>query len=458
MTPICRDTSGDDVISEVHPIERRGRLACIDVIRGIALLGIVIENVRFFSMPFARAIAGPWTLEGNTLDRIVAALDLAFGHQKFLALFTLLFGFGLAAQRTRLISAKARSIRFEVRRLAWLGAIGLLHALGLFFGDILFVLAGIGMMTLPLLGRSIRVRLTLGLFLILLSGVLVARTPLQRLLAPTSEPTTLVVANPPIETAAPKNTVDPPPLLTAESDLERPPIPAISPWTDVVQQRFMSWRGSMGYGVRFYGWYLFGLVLLGTVLQQRGFFRPDADSWRSRITVGCLTIGLPLEVIHALPPEFRGASAAAAAWWAFIHPIAAAGVAVGYAGVVASLVERGRLPLAKFFAAAGSMSLTAYLLESFLLAAIFRSWGLGWFGSVSNGSAVAIAIATYGLVLWGCVLWRRRFLLGPLEWFWRWFSYRQRPPLRAYSGVRTARSMLDLRHRESTSAQEDSRE
>ena len=65
-TLLRRHLSGNDVISEVHPIERRGRLVCIDVIRGIALLGIVIENVRFFSMPFARAIAGPWRLEGSS--------------------------------------------------------------------------------------------------------------------------------------------------------------------------------------------------------------------------------------------------------------------------------------------------------------------------------------------------------------------------------------------------------
>lgn len=445
MNPPCGDSPGNDAISEVHPIERRGRLVCIDVIRGIALLGIVIENVRFFSMPFTRAIAGPWRLEGHTLDRIVAAFDLAFGHQKFLALFTLLFGFGLAAQRTRLMSTKARSIRFEVRRLVWLGTIGLLHAFGLFFGDILFVFAGIGVMTLPLLGRSMRLRLTLGLFLILLSGVLVAKTPLQQWLAPSSERTTLVVANPPIETAAPKDTVDLPPLLTAESDLERPPLPAVGPWTDVVQQRFMSWRGSMGYAVRFYGWFLFGLVLLGTVLHERGFFRPEAASWRSRVILGCLMIGLPLEIIHALPPEFRGSSAAGAAWWAFIHPIAAAAVAVGYAGVVANLVERGRLPLAKWFAAAGRMSLTAYLLESLLLAAIFRWWGLGWFGSVGHTTAVAIAVAVYACVLGACFLWNRRFLLGPSEWLWRWFTYLQRPPIRRYANPTSNAGTLDLR-------------
>ncbi|MFB0986278.1 MAG: DUF418 domain-containing protein [Phycisphaerales bacterium] len=444
MNPPCGDSPGNDAISEVHPIERRGRLVCIDAIKGIALLGIVIENVRFFSMPFARAIASPWTIEGNTLDRILAALDLAFGHQKFLALFTLLFGFGLAAQRKRLIAARSPMLPFEFRRLFWLGAIGLLHAFGLFFGDILFVFAGVGVMTLPLLGRSIRLRLPLSLFLILLSGVLVARTPLQRWLAPTSDAITQVATLPSIEITAPVETNTPDPLSMSASDPERRPLPAVGPWTDVTRERFNSWRGSMSYAVRFYGWFLFGLVLLGTVLHERGFFRPEAGSWRSRVSLGCLTIGLPLEIMHALPPEFRGAGGAVGVWWAFIHPIAAAAVAVGYAGVIATLVERGKLPMTRWFAAVGSMSLTAYLLQSIVLASIFRWWGLGWFGTVGQSMAIAIGVTVYGVVLVASLLWNRHFLLGPCEWLWRWFTYLQRPPIRRHAQSSTPQSTIDL--------------
>ncbi|MCP4794900.1 MAG: hypothetical protein GY885_01925, partial [Phycisphaeraceae bacterium] len=52
------------------------------MIRGVALLGIVIENVRFFAMPFSSAVKGPWTLQGGLADSIVAYLDLVFGHYK----------------------------------------------------------------------------------------------------------------------------------------------------------------------------------------------------------------------------------------------------------------------------------------------------------------------------------------------------------------------------------------
>ncbi|MCP4496228.1 MAG: hypothetical protein GY825_05550, partial [Phycisphaeraceae bacterium] len=149
------------------------------MIRGVALLGIIIENVLFFALPVSRAIKGPWTLDGGLADSVAAYLDLVFGHYKFLGLFTLLFGFGLATQQARLAASGAASIPFELRRIAWLAVAGLLHGLGLFFGDILFIFAGVALLTLPFLGRPTRLRLGLGMGLVVFSGVLAARGPLQ---------------------------------------------------------------------------------------------------------------------------------------------------------------------------------------------------------------------------------------------------------------------------------------
>jgi uncharacterized protein len=148
--------------------------------------------------------------------------------------------------------------------------------------------------------------------------------------------------------------------------------------------------------------------------------------------------------MHALPPEFRGAGGAVGVWWAFIHPIAAAAVAVGYAGVIATLVERGKLPMTRWFAAVGSMSLTAYLLQSIVLASIFRWWGLGWFGTVGQSMAIVIGVTVYGVVLVASLLWNRHFLLGPCEWLWRWFTYLQRPPIRRHAQSSTPQSTIDL--------------
>lgn len=406
------------------------------MIRGVALLGIVIENILFFAMPVSRAIKGPWTLDGGLADSVAAYLDLVFGHYKFLGLFTLLFGFGLATQQARLAASGAASIPFELRRIAWLAVAGLLHGLGLFFGDILFIFAGVALLTLPFLGRPTRLRLGLGLGLVVFSGVLAARGPLQSWLDQSSPPAPVMATD---EQPSPQG----PAIATTDrvrADTVTPPD------AGGFEARFRNWKGSIGYGVRFYGWYLLGVVLIGTALRDLGFFREEHASRRTQVAVACLVIGLSIELVGFLPPHLRGGDGFASVAWSFLHPISAATVVIGYAGLITTLVEKRRFPIAGAFGILGRMSLSGYLLESILLAAIFRSWGLGWYGSVGNAAAVAVGIAVFGVVMAAGLLWNRWFLLGPFEWCWRWFTYLQRPPMRRRTAVAGATS-VDLRNR-----------
>ncbi|MAB72844.1 MAG: hypothetical protein CMJ54_10100 [Planctomycetaceae bacterium] len=409
------------------------------MIRGVALLGIVIENVRFFAMPISRAVKGPWTLDGGVADSTVAYLDLVFGHYKFLGLFTLLFGFGLATQQARLAASGAASRPFQLRRIGWLAAAGLLHGLGLFFGDVLFVFAGIALLSLPLLGRSTRVRLGLGLGLVVFSAILAARGPLQSWL---DQPATVAPAMTSVAETGPPN-------IEAESNDPLRDEAAMTPVTEGFESRFRNWRSSISYGVSFYGWYLLGLVLIGTALRDLGFFSEEHAGRRNQIAFPCLAAGLFLELAGFLPPHLRGGDGFAPVAWAFLHPIAAAMVTIGYAGLITTLVEKGRFPIAGTFAILGRMSLSGYLLESILLAVVFRSWGLGWYDTLGNAAAVGVGIAVFGLVMAAGLLWNRWFLLGPFEWCWRWFTYLQRPPIRR-PDARADGRFVDLTSRRST--------
>jgi uncharacterized protein len=409
------------------------------VIRGVALLGIVIENVRFFAMPLTQAIKGPWTRGGGLGDSIVAYLDLVFGHYKFLGLFTLLFGFGLATQHARLVALGIPRIPFELRRIGWLAAAGLLHGLGLFFGDILFVFAGVALIALPWLGRPTRWRLGLGLALVVFSGGLAASGPLQSWLDQSTSPTTVMAD------ADEVRATNPPPPSTDMVQEE----PTHSPTAGGFEDRFRNWRGAIGYGVRFYGWYLLGLVLVGTALRDLGFFSVERARRRTQVAITCLIIGLSVELVGFLPGSLRGGDGFASVAWSFLHPLSAATVVIGYAGLITTLVERRRFPLTTAFGILGRMSLSGYLFESILLAAVFRSWGLGWYDELGNAAAVAVGIAVFGVVMAAGLLWNRWFLLGPFEWCWRWFTYLQRPPMRRLTAPVGATS-VDLTSRRST--------
>ena len=131
------------------PIAETTRIDAIDVLRGVALLGILLMNVQSFAMPQA-AYFNPTVygdLEGANLYAWVAGRMLA--DQKFMTIFSMLFGAGIVLMAGR-AEARGDARRAHYRRMGWLLVIGLLHAHLLWPGDILFLYAVCGMLVYPL--------------------------------------------------------------------------------------------------------------------------------------------------------------------------------------------------------------------------------------------------------------------------------------------------------------------
>ena len=118
----------------------RGRLIELDVARGFALLGIVLVNVDFFAVPFgALQLGGPF--EAGVLPLAAWVAVSIFCTGKFYSLFALLFGMGAVLQRS---SIEARGGSYT--------AIGLMHAVALWYGDILFMYGTAGIVLLFVAG------------------------------------------------------------------------------------------------------------------------------------------------------------------------------------------------------------------------------------------------------------------------------------------------------------------
>ena len=135
--------------SHAGPVVQTARIDSIDVLRGFALLGILLMNVQSFAMPQA-AYFNPTAygdLEGANLDVWVAVRMLA--DQKFMTIFSMLFGAGIVLMAGR-AEARGDGRRVHYRRMGWLLVIGLLHAHLLWAGDILFLYAVCGMLVYPL--------------------------------------------------------------------------------------------------------------------------------------------------------------------------------------------------------------------------------------------------------------------------------------------------------------------
>ena len=135
---------------EAAPVADNARIDAIDVLRGFALLGILVMNIQSFAMPQA-AYFNPTAygdLEGANL--YVWLAGRMFADQKFMTVFSMLFGAGIVLMAGR-AEARGGSVgRAHYRRMGWLAVIGLLHAHLLWYGDILFTYAVCGMVLYPL--------------------------------------------------------------------------------------------------------------------------------------------------------------------------------------------------------------------------------------------------------------------------------------------------------------------
>jgi len=404
---------------DAGPLRRDDRIEAIDVLRGLALLGIIVVNASIFGLPLAALISGV-VLGESAGDRIAGTVVTVLAEQKFISIFSLLFGFGLAMQRSRRIAATGRFAAFGLRRMAMLAGFGLIHALGIWFGDVLFVYAGVGAILIALLPLSTAARGWIAIAAIGTTAVLTSGLGMIGLLVP----------SPPAEGAdLTLRGVDA--IIAASGDPSHPTWIAAEiaayregPAGDAFVFRGLSWAFGQIAAVFGFGWHVLGMALLGTWMFDTGFFEPRSQARRRRWAAICLPVGLLLAIGVGVGWSIVGRDhLPLGPLLGAVHGIEAAIIALGIVSIVPELVAGGRLPGARAFAAVGRMSLTAYLLESVLFTGVMYSWGLGWFGTLGRLELLGLAVVIYVVVAITCIAWGRRFGRGPLERLWRWGSY-----------------------------------
>lgn len=405
------------------PLTGSGRIQAIDVLRGIALLGIVVVNAPFFGLPMAASMEGGIN-SGPLLDRLASLLVMIVAEFKFVSLFSLLFGFGLAMQRQRRLATGTGFAWFGVRRMLVLAAFGALHAVGLWFGDILFVYAGVGLLLIPLLQLGRTTRLVLGI--VALAWATVALAGFNVLMLASPEAAGASIADPPLRGLDAMRAAQLDPSHPEWIDAE---IAALGggPFLDATLFRSVIWIQSIMFSILCFGWQMLGMALIGTWLHDVAAFGPEGKPLRRTLAVVALPLGVVLSVGCGVVFWNMPKNAPLGILCQSVQIAAAPLVAVGGAAFVTILVNAGRLPLASILANVGRMSLTAYLLESVVFVALMGHWGLGWFGTCSRAELLGLAIVVYATVATFCVVWSLGFRMGPIEWLWRTASYLRSP-------------------------------
>jgi uncharacterized protein len=403
-----------DAMTKPSPVADPDRILFWDVLRGVAVLGVLLANMPLMSfgegMTFDPYPLGP---EESVGDHLAFAFVRIFADTKFITIFSILFGAGLGIMSEKAVADGDRPFAgLYLRRLALLAGLGIIHAHFIWFGDILLHYAIIG--CAALLFRRIQPQglATIAVILLLLCfgwNLLLSLPTLQ----------------PPLELTMEEQAAD---------------YNAIYSSGDFLRMRAartpFALMGTIFMGVA-WGMRTLGLFLLGMALVKSGIF-VNAESRRGlfkKVAIAGLALGLPLSAFSYFHAEqatrFGGHEPATSD--AMLHSaslyLSAIFQSPAYISIVALWTMSGVLHgLRDRLAAVGRMALTNYLSHSIITAVIFNY--LGYFGAWGRGKGLLLCFAIFAFQLVVSPIWLRAFRFGPVEWLWRSATYGQRQAMR----------------------------
>jgi uncharacterized protein len=419
--PVVEGTPGD-----LGPVETADRILLLDVLRGVAIFGILVVNIYFFSCPFLWRIEPPWGLG----ERVVTWFITFFFQGKFYTMFSFLFGLGLAIQ---LIRAEERGVDIGPiyrRRLLVLLFIGIVHAVFIWYGDIVHQYALLGF--LLMLFRKREPRKLIRPMMIGLAIPIVIFTVLALLLE-------FGERIPQARQQIQQQQVEQRLRLRTDA-AEALEAYSRGTYSQVLQQRLKDLAQIETFAIFFLP-HVFAMFLLGLYVGKRGMARDPAahDPLLRRVWLWGLIIGLiagvggiiSQETVDPTMPSLPGV------FYTALYIVGAPALSFFYMTSIAFALRRPRwVQRLSPIAAVGRMALSNYLLQSILCTTIFYSHGLGLFGKVPPSRGLAIALFVYALQIPLSVWWLGRFRFGPVEWLWRSLTYGKAQAMRL-SAART---------------------
>jgi uncharacterized protein len=394
-------------------VPERERIESIDVLRGVAVLGILVMNIQSFSMVDIAYIIPTAYGDLTGWNYLVWYLSYLLADQKFITIFSMLFGAGIVLMTRRQEAATGRSGAVHYRRMAILLLFGALHAYLIWYGDILVTYALCGMLVYWFRRCRVGVQILLGV-LLLVVGCLISVGLYY-----------WVISNPEMAGEFQKG------LNPSAAELQREIDAYRGNWLSCLEHRVpVTIQFETAIFLYFTFWKAAGLMLIGMGLFKLGVFSAQA----SRATYLAF---IALGVLVGIPVIAFGERQAAARNWDAIYWFLAGSeynywgsvlVALAYVGLVMLVCQqaswkRFTLPLA----AAGRMALTNYLLQSIICTTLFYGYGFGLFGKVARVGQIGIVFAIWVFQLVICPLWLRFFPYGPAEWLWRLLTYGRWP-------------------------------
>ncbi len=403
--------------AKAGPVELTERIYSLDVLRGFAVLGILVMNIQDFSM-ISAAYFNPTAYGDLTgANWLVWLFSHLFADQKFMTLFSLLFGAGIILFTDRAESKGVRPAGIHYRRTLWLLVFGIIHGYCLWRGDILYAYGMSALLVYLFRRKSPSTLFILGLIGVSFCSLIYIFSGLS------------MPYWPPEQTAEMRDHMW---MLTDEGIAKE--IAAYSgSYADQMTHRLPSTLEMQTQVFFFYFlWRAGGLMLIGMALYKWGILSAKAST---KTYLALILTGLGIGV----PAILFGVKKLIANGWTFEYSFflglqfnywGSLFIAAAYIGIIMLVVKLVRnINLLEPMAATGRMAFTNYLMQSVICTFIFYGHGLGLYGSIERTGQILIVICIWIFQVFVSWLWLKYFRFGPFEWLWRSLTYWKLQPM-----------------------------
>ncbi|BCS31662.1 hypothetical protein TBR22_A08650 [Luteitalea sp. TBR-22] len=421
------------------PVSQQERFVSLDVMRGVALFGILLMNIASFGLPFA--YDDPTNYGGATGPDLWAWIVTTVGFEGTQrGLFSILFGAGslLLISRIERRGGDASDVFF--RRNLWLILFGIVHGfLLLWTGEILFFYGATAPFIFPF-----RKALPKTLLAFALGGLLVGAAwnlgdamGALRTHRTFQEATRARAAGATLTRVQNKALKDWPGLVESA----KPPREKIEERLEVKQQgsyaRIVAYQAPlMTHAESWYQYRYFfdvwSMMLIGMALLKLRWLEVGRDRrpylWMVLVGYGVGFTTNLLELRHVLAYDFHVLAMLQAA---VTYDLGRLAMTMGHLGALMLWCNSGLLAWLQLrLAAVGQLALSNYLTHSIVCGLLFNGFGFGLYGRLPRHQLYYVVFAIWVVQLVISPIWLRHFRFGPAEWLWRTLTYGERQPMR----------------------------
>lgn len=380
------------------------RVPTLDLLRGIAVLGILLVNIYSFALPEVVRLDASLMPHYSNFEQWCWYLIYFFADTKFIALLSLAFGASLwlfAADKQALTDSELNNLQW--RRSISLLVFGAAHGYLLWDGDVLVTYALFSFVVWRWRYWGDRKLMFTALILFAIQALLYGGM-----------------------FWLPADVWQELSYMFDEAALAEEMAHYQQGWWQQASRRFAD-ALSMQLIAVFGGWFPCSMMLVGVVLARRGYFSAQAPANSSRLLMVTLLLGALLMLLTLLLNRASGFTSQYALTLGMELQMFASGVlAIAYALLIARWARTLVWPVCRaVLMAVGRMALTIYIMQTLIFTSIFYGYGLGWYGQLALSQLLLVIFSVWILQCVFAVLWLRYFYSGPLEWLWRRFVYQR---------------------------------